>query len=145
MPVSYQGSAAPAAPPELPKVKEFMTRKVYTLTANMSLYDAIDLFLKHKISGAPVLDESQKLVGVYTEKDCLKELKNRYYFNHPPGIVGDNMAEHPVTVHPEDHLIKVSDIFLYNPFKMIPVLEKNKLVGLVSRRDVLTVMRSYRK
>ncbi len=145
MPVSYQGSVEAIKKEELPKVHEFMTTKLINLKPEMSVYDAIDLFLKHKISGACVVDDHNHLIGIYSEKDCLKELKNRVYYNQPSGRVKDHMAKTPQTVRPDDDLINVSDIFLYNPFKLIPVIDKKKLVGLVSRRDVIRVMKKFRE
>lgn len=145
MPVSYQGRKEELKEISLPKAHEFMTKKLVNLRPDMSVYDAIDLFIKYKISGACVVEGKDKLVGIYSEKDCLKELKNRIYFNQPSGRVLDHMAKNPQTVGPDEQLINISDIFLFNPFKLIPVVDGEHLVGIISRRDVLTVMKKYKK
>ena len=145
MPVSYQGSQEKEKEIILPVAKEFMTKKLINLRPEMSVYDAINLFLKYKISGACVVEDKNKLVGIYSEKDCLKELKNRVYFNQPGGHVRDYMAKSPQIVGPDEKLINISDIFLFNSFKLIPVVDNDKLVGIISRRDVIKVMKKYRK
>lgn len=145
MPVSYRAEVKDSKIEALPIASEFMTRKLVNLKPDMSVFDAIDLFIKHKISGACVVDEQNRLIGIYSEKDCLKELKNRFYYNQPSGLVKDHMANNPETITPDTDIIKVSDIFLYNPFKLIPVLDGKKLVGIVSRRDVIQVMKKFKK
>jgi len=114
-----------------------MTTKLVTLKPNMSIYQAIYTLLKNRISGASVVDENRSLVGVLSEKDCLRIFANGAFNQLPGGVVSDYMSKVVKTVHPDDGLFTVAEIFLKNPFRRLPVLENGRLVGQVSRRDVL--------
>jgi len=114
-----------------------MTKALVTLRPDMSIYEAISVLLKNKISGAPVVDQGKMLVGVLSEKDCLRIFANGAYNQLPGGIVADYMSKVTKTAHPDDDLFTVADVFLKNPFRRLPVLEHGVLVGQVSRRDVL--------
>jgi predicted transcriptional regulator len=79
-------------------VKEYMQRRLVTLQPDMPIEVAIQLLLKNRISGAPVVDEDRKLIGVLSEKDCLRIFANGAY-NVLPGC--DCGAVH-VAVGPHD-------------------------------------------
>ena len=79
---------------QIPLVKDFMTTKVITLKPNMDIYEAMTQLLKHHISGAPVVDDERNLVGILSEKDCLRVFAVRAYSGQlPGGLVSDFMSE----------------------------------------------------
>lgn len=121
----------------VPVVRDVMAAKLVTLRAEMDIHEAIALLLKHHISGAPVVDEHQQLLGVLSEKDCLRVFANDAYHQLAGGRVGDYMSRIVTTVDPDDDVFKVADLFLKHHFRRLPVLDDGKLVGQVSRRDIL--------
>lgn len=126
---------------QIPVVREFMATHLVTLRSDMSIFAAIDLLLKHQISGAPVVDAEDKLVGVLSEKDCLRVIASGAFHKTAGGEVSDYMSHEVLTVGPDDDVFHVADIFLTHSFRRLPVLDKGKLVGQVSRRDVLNASR----
>jgi len=117
--------------------KDIMTTKLVTLRPGMDVFDAIDLLLKNAISGAPVVDDDGKFVGVFTEKDCLSILVKSVYDLHPTSKIDAFIERRPHTVDEQTDLLTIAQIFLRNPFRRVPVLRDGKLVGIIARRDVL--------
>ena len=124
--------------------KDFMARELVTASPEMEAYEAILLLLKHQISGMPVVDEDGKLVGILSERDCLKTLVNAQYYELPTALVKDLMSTEPVTVNASASILEIADLFLGNKFRRLPVLEDGQLVGQISRRDVLRAIREMR-
>ena len=124
----------------VPIVKSFMTRHVITVRDDQNIYEALKTLLKHKMSGAPVVNADGELVGMLSEKDCLKMFVRGAFENDHQ--VGKNVSEYMqktlVTCGPQDGVFKVADMFFQNTFRRLPVLDENgKMVGLITRRDVL--------
>ncbi len=120
-------------------VGEFMTTSVISVTSEMNIYQAIMFLVEHRISGAPVTDpdDRRELVGIISEKDCLLLLANGAYYGVPSGKVRDYMSRKVLTVEPARDVFAVADIFLKNNYRRLPVVENDKLVGIVTRGDVL--------
>lgn len=119
-------------------IREFMATHLVTLTAEMPIFEAIVLLLKHKVSGAPVIDDHKRLLGVLSEKDCLAVFANEAFFSETAGgLVSDYMTRDVMTVEPDDEVFKAADIFMKQSFRRLPVVEDGILVGQISRRDVL--------
>jgi CBS domain-containing protein len=121
----------------IPVVKDLMATSLVTLRPSMSIYDAIELLLKNNISGACVVDDQKHLLGVLSEKDCLHIFASGALHQLPNAIVADYMSKEVTTVEPDAGLFTVAEMFLKNTFRRIPVVEGGKLMGQVSRRDVL--------
>lgn len=123
---------------DMPTVKDLMRKEVAALSPEMSIEDAINFLLKHGVSGAPVVDADHKLMGVLSEKDCLRIFANGAYNVLPGGLVNRYMSTNVMTVTPGTDLFTLADILLKNPFRRLPVVDGDGvLVGQVSRRDVL--------
>ena len=120
-----------------PIVKNYMTTRLITLSKDMDVYFAIGLLLKNRISGAPVIDDDNNLVGILSEKDCLRIFANGSFYDMPGGPVSKFMTDVVSTVKPNSDLFSVADVFLQHNFRRMPVVEGKKLVGQISRRDVL--------
>ena len=120
-----------------PIVKNYMTTDLITLKDEMDVYFAIGLLLKNNISGAPVIDNNDNLSGILSEKDCLRVFANGSFHNMPGGEVSRFMTKIVATVEPNTDLFSVADIFLKHNYRRMPVVKGKKLVGQISRRDVL--------
>ncbi len=127
------------------KVEDCMARKLVTVTPETDAHDAIDSLLKHRISGMPVVDSAGRLVGMLSERDCMKTLTNAQYHNLPTALVRDLMSTGLCTVFPNTGLLEVAELFVCNRFRRVPVVDADgKLVGQISRRDVLQAIQNMR-
>lgn len=117
--------------------KDIMTRSVVYLRPDLDIYAAIKVLLRRRISGAPVL-EGRSLVGILSERDCLQLLTADTYHHHAGGKVQHYMTTDVKTIHPDDDIYSIAGVFLSRPIRRLPVTRDGKLLGLVSRRDVLT-------
>ena len=117
--------------------KDIMVTKVITLRPEMDLREAANLLAKHKISGAPVVGDAGELVGVLSEKDLMTALLDAVYEEFPSSDVHAYMESNPHTIGEDLDLLSIAQIFHDNVFRRLPVLREGKLVGQISRRDVL--------
>lgn len=112
--------------------KDIMTTKVVTVKPSTSIADAARLLVRRKISGVPVVDEKDKtkVVGILTEADLLAA---------PAGAktVADVMKKRVVSVSSSTSVDEVAEILVKKKIKRVPVIDEGKLVGIVSRIDVL--------
>lgn len=118
-------------------VREHMTRDVLTLPEDLEIVAATRKLIEHNVSGAPVLDKHGRLVGVLTERDCMKVVLHSQYHDVPYGLVSDYMSRDPESVAPEQSVLAIADKFVRGRFRRYPVLDNGRLVGIISRRDVL--------
>lgn len=121
-------------------VREAMQENVISVLADMPLTRAVEVFLRHRISGAPVLDPEQRVIGMLTERDCINVLVHSRYFNEPADTVSHYMSKSVHSVPPDMSLMDVAELFMSSPFRRYPVVENEQLVGIISRRDVLKAL-----
>ncbi len=140
MVMSYRGDEAPkTTESQSLKVEDYMARKLVTFKPDQTMHEVVDILIKHKISGGPVINHEDKLVGVISEGDCLKEVVKGKYDNMPifTGLVIDHMAKEVVTVSPDFNIFKVAKMFLEKRLRRFPVIKNGKLVGQISQKDVM--------
>ena len=118
-------------------VKDIMAKRLVTFQPDMHVRAAIESLLKHKISGAPVVDENGTLIGVLSEIDCMPTIIQDLYYSDSGGSVGDFMSTELTTVNSEMGLVDLAGFFQKKHFRRLPVVDNGILVGQVSRRDVL--------
>ncbi len=111
-----------------------MTRSLITLSPDMSAVDAIRTLLQHQISGAPVVDSTDHVVGIISEYKLLCVVIDEATAQTP---VGELMTKDVITIEEETPLCDVAQALLSLKIRRLPVLKQGKLVGQVSRRDVL--------
>lgn len=119
------------------RVRDYMARNLVTFTPDTEVLSAIHQIVKHRISGAPVVDRDGKLLGMLSEKDCLKVALVAGAEGVPAGLVEDFMSRNASTVDADDSLLDIANRFIDAPFKRFPVIESGKLVGQISRSDIL--------
>jgi CBS domain-containing protein len=124
-------------------VKDHMTKNLVTLTPDMEIRQAAHLLIKNDISGAPVLDKHGRLVGVLTERDCMRVAMQADYHGEPGGLVKEIMSGNPQWVGPEQSILTLADLFINGRFHRYPVVDDGRLVGVISRRDVMRAMGKY--
>lgn len=121
--------------------QDIMATKLVTVTPDTTIFETIRILLKNKISGAPVIDEAGSLCGVISERDCMRILAGGSYDHHYEAeeqlSVAGHMSTHLITITPADGIYHIVDTFEKHGVRRLPVLDQDKLVGMVSRRDVL--------
>jgi CBS domain-containing protein len=122
------------------KAEDIMVRELITVRPETDAYDAIALLLKHRISGMPVVDSSGKLLGILSERDCLKTLLDSRYHNMPTAPVRELMTTEMKTIRPDLGLVEIADLFVNGKFRRLPVVDQGRLLGQISRKDVLRVI-----
>lgn len=125
-----------------PIVRDFMDTVVPTVRPEMPILEAVDFLLEKHVTGAPVVDASGTLIGMLTEKDCLRLLSSGVDGDRPKGTVKDFMSHKTDSVSPDMNVYFVAGLFLGANYRRFPVVEKGKLVGAITRFDIL---RSIRK
>ena len=125
----------------LPKISDYMDTKVHTLTPEIAMLDAVSFLLDRGVTGAPVLDEAGALVGIITEKDCLKLLATGSDNDVPRGVVADYMTRDVTHIPPDMNIYFAAGMFLNNVVRRFPVVKDGKLVGAITRFDILRAIR----
>lgn len=125
------------------KVRDYMTRDLVTFTEQMDLFKAIDILVLNRISGAPVLDSEGRLIGLLSESDCLRSILSGSYFEEVGGRVGSVMTRAVETIDADADIVKAAEHFIHQGRRRLPVLDEGRLVGQISRRDILRAVKTF--
>ncbi len=150
-------------------VKEVMTTNVITVSTGDSVETCAKLLQEYNISGLPVLDESGRVAGMVTEGDLIRRasrvkvpgyleiLGGLIYLGSPKKFVeelqramsleaGQLMSKNVFFISPEDTLEKAATMMVEKSISRLPVIDgQQKLVGIVSRRDIMSSLYNSRK
>ena len=121
------------------KVKDYMTTNLITFKPNQSVQEVVESLIKYKISGGPVVNDKQELVGIISEGDCLKQLSESRYYNMPldHDNVEKRMAVNVETIDGNMDVFDAANKFLQSKRRRFPIVENGKLVGQISQKDIL--------
>jgi predicted transcriptional regulator len=122
------------------KVKDYMNGTKITFTPDMDALRAIHQLIEFKISGAPVIDHHGNLIGFLSEKDCMQVALNAAYQGEAAGKVAEFMHNGCQTVDVDASIIEVAQTFLTTAFKCLPVVKENRLVGSITRQNILKAL-----
>jgi CBS domain-containing protein len=114
--------------------KDIMATEVITVTEDATMKHVIQLLVTRGITGLPVVSEDMEMLGIVTEKDVLKALYNQ---DVQVNSVADLMTGDIVFFDENDDLIKVFKGLVENNFRRVPILSQGKLVGIISRTDII--------
>ena len=117
--------------------EDIMVRRVITLRPEMDVFDACSQLVKHRISGAPVVNSDGIFLGVFSEGCCMSVLVDGSYGQLPTTRVDCYMQTDIETIHERTDLLTIAQIFKSFKARRLPVLRDGYLVGQVSRRDLL--------
>jgi len=126
-------------------VKDYMARTLVTFKADTDVLDAVHVLVKNRIAGAPVVDDSGNLLGMLSELDCMKVALHAGYHGDWGGPVSDYMSDGVQTVDAEMSIVDLAQLFLDTTYRRFPVVDKNRLIGQISRRDVLRALEHLAK
>ena len=121
-------------------VKDYMSGKLLTFSPHTDVLDAIHELVLHRIAGAPVVDNHGNLVGMLSELDCMMVALTAGYHGEHGGPVAEYMTEETETVEADMSIIDLAQKFLESGFRRYPVVKDNRLIGQISRRDVLRAL-----
>lgn len=124
------------------EVKDIMCRDVFTVGPETTLYETMNILVDKKISGLPVVDNEQRLLGIISEKDVMVMLIRRNIGEME--MVKDYMTKKVISFAPSDSAVDVADFFMQNPIRRVPIVENGKLVGIVARRDIVSLILKIR-
>jgi CBS domain-containing protein len=148
------------------KVSEIMIAKVITFKTDDTLETVAEKFVKNKISGAPVINDKNEVIGIVSENDLLKALRASatkmdmvFPSAHNPGVyfeksvdftkidkafeklgkltVSEIMNAEVITLEPDDDLMKAGKTLIEKDVNHIPIVKDKKLVGIVAREDII--------
>lgn len=120
--------------------RDVMTAQLVTFREDQSVMDAMQTLVSSRISGGPVLDQTGNLVGLLTEQDCIKVALESGYNQIDGGKVSEYMSTEVQTVDIDTPVIAVAELFLTRPFRRYPVVDGGRVVGIISRRNILQAL-----
>ncbi|MBU3929325.1 CBS domain-containing protein [bacterium] len=116
--------------------KHIMTTNIETVTPETSLADAVNMLLMREISGMPVVDGEGRLMGVVSEKDVFRLAFSGKVHESK---VADVMTTKVVSFPPDADIRDIAKVLAENVFRTVPIVEDGKIIGIVSRADILEV------
>ena len=123
-------------------VSDYMTEDPITIRPETDILEVIALLLKHQISGMPVVDEHDHLVGFLSEKDCLDAFLDAEYHEWPAALANDLMSREVVTIEPEAGILEAAELFSQKGFHQLPVVQQDRMVGQIGRKDVIRAIQA---
>jgi len=108
--------------------KDIMTKDVTTVRSNMTARELAKIFTKHHITGAPVVDKKGKLIGIVSDSDILTSKGKR---------VASFMSKQVISATEDTSVEEIANLMIAHKIKRVPVLNGERLVGIVSRTDIV--------
>lgn len=121
-------------------VSDYMNRQPQVIKKTASVREAVDLMLKNNAIGFPVIDDFNNLVGYLSEQDCIPSMLNDAFHCEEPGAVNSIMSTDVHSVTPNTSIIEMAETIIKSKPKNYPVIEEGKLVGMISRTNVLRAL-----
>lgn len=121
-------------------IEQHMATELISLSPEDDILHAMRVLLDKKISGAPVLDESGKLIGILSMKDCMEIVYNTAYHQDWGGKVEQYMSREVEHIEADTSILTAAEKFLNSNFRRFPVLRNGQLVGQISRHDILRAL-----
>lgn len=123
--------------PTVPIVREIMVETSFGVPPDTEAFKALDILVRKKLSGVPVIDDDRRVIGFLTEKDCLRLLAVAHQYNMTGRTVRDIMSAIKQSLRPDMDLLTAAMRFLSCNFATLPVVEDEYVVGSISRLNML--------
>jgi CBS domain-containing protein len=124
----------------LATVADHMVVDLVTLAPDLEIVEAVATLMKHGVSGACVVDEAGELVGVLSKRDCLRAALNASYYRQWGGTVSEYMTRNVETLDAAMDIVGAAERMVESAFRRFPVMRHGRLVGQISRTDVLKAL-----
>lgn len=121
------------------KVSDYMSKSLITFRPEQSVLEVMNTLIKNRISGGPVVNDKNELLGIISEGDCMKQISESRYYNMPMEdmIVENHMAKEVETIDGNMNVFDAANKFVNSKRRRFPITEGGKLVGQISQKDVL--------
>lgn len=124
----------------VPTVADYMDKVFTTFSPDTPMKEALNILIKKKLLAALVVEKGDALIGIFSEKDCLKILMHKAYDQRPWGLVKDYMHEAPKAIPSAMPATEAAELLVAHTSRRFPVVDNGKLVGQITRRDLLRGM-----
>lgn len=120
-------------------VSDYMTTKLITFRPDQLVSEVVESLIKNRISGGPVVNDKNELLGIISEGDCIKHISESRYYNMPMdnNTVDKHMIKNVDTIDGKLNIFEAADKFLKAKHRRFPIVENGKLVGQISQKDIL--------
>ena len=120
-------------------VEDVMTKNLVVFSPEDSIFEVMRKFIRHKISGGPVVNKRGAIIGVISEADLMKEISDSRYFNMPilDKTVRHFMNKNVQTIQSSFSIFEAASLFHKTSRRRFPVVENSNLVGQISRKDIV--------
>ncbi len=121
------------------QVKDYMTTNLITFKIEQSIEEVIEILIKNRISGGPVVNENNELIGIISEGDCIKQISESRYYNMPMDShsLEKHMVKNVETISGNMNIFDAANKFLEAKRRRFPIVENGKLIGQISQKDIL--------
>lgn len=138
---NFQGKQAGDVNIEAEKitVRDCMSQSMILFKKEQSIIEVVETLIKFRVSGGPVVDDQKRVIGVISEGDCIKQISESRYYNMPmeDTSVEKYMSREVESISPDINLFDAANLFLRSKRRRFPVIENNKIIGIVSQKDIL--------
>ncbi|MBB3189802.1 CBS domain-containing protein [Halomonas cerina] len=121
-------------------VRDIMSRDCYRVTGKTSVATLAEGLALHRLPGVPVVDDHDHLIGFISEQDVLGKVLESSYLDEEPPLVRELMRHEVLSIPPTKSISDLAQEMLGAKPKVYPVVEQERLVGIVTRRDVLSAL-----
>ncbi|OXX25474.1 CBS domain-containing protein [Vibrio sp. V08_P9A1T1] len=121
-------------------VKDYMTLQAITFKPDMPMTAALEKVMRSEHLGGPVINDQEQVIGFLSEQDLLDKLVKVSYFCEDTHLVRDCMHPEVLSVSSDTSIIELADMMKVGKPKVYPVIDQGKLVGIITRRDVLRAL-----
>ncbi len=121
------------------KVSDYMTTNLITFTPDQSIESVMQALIEHRISGGPVVNDKNEVIGIISQGDCIKQVSESRYYNMPmqDQTIEKHMVKNVETIDGNMNIFDAANKFLEAKRRRFPIVENGKLVGQISQKDVL--------
>lgn len=117
------------------RAKDIMNKDVITVRKHTPIYQSLELMVKHRITGIPVVEDDMSLLGMISEKDVLHLFHKQEELEEK--TVNDFMTQPAISFDENESMLDVCNLLAKQIFRRIPITSEGKLVGIISRRDII--------
>lgn len=122
------------------QIRDVMQRQVPPIYRHTPLATVVKTLLRNNVSGLPVIDEQKRVIGFVSEQDCIHALLVSSYHCEGDPEAGDVMFDKPELVKPGDSMVDLAQTLVRGRPKVYPVAEDGRLVGIITRSQILSVL-----
>ena len=120
-------------------VRDCMSTNMVLFKKDQSVIEVVEKLMKYRISGGPVINDKDEVIGIISEGDCIKQISESRYYNLPMEAtsIEKYMTTQVETIAPDENLFDAAELFINSKRRRFPVVENRKIVGVVSQKDIL--------